>query len=197
MKNISNYSQPSFYSFNEDSLELVKFSKDLIKGDTDSLDLLDLCAGCGVIGIETKLQIKAIGKLTFLELQNEFIPFIEKNLLKSECNNFEIFQSSLGDQIFEDEKFDLIFSNPPYFLSQSGKPSSDKNRQICRFFEVDGWNTFFKKVKKWLKPEGLFFFTVRNIESVSEDLRDFDLVAKEKVAGSWLICLSRLDINRD
>ena len=195
MKNILNYSQPNFYSFNEDSLELINFSKGFIKSSDNSLNLLDLCAGCGVIGIEAKAHIQAVGKVTFVELQSDFIPFINENLLNAECNDFEVFEGALSEQSFGDHEFDLIFSNPPYFLPENGRISPNEKRQICRSFQVDGWSVFFMKVRLWLKPKGLFFITVRDFNTVSTFLEGFRLVEKKKVGASWLICLSRLDID--
>ena len=68
------YKQPSFYHFNEDSILLVKEALKLEEGIES---VLDLCAGCGVIGVEYAISNSKIKRLSFVELQKQFIKYIE------------------------------------------------------------------------------------------------------------------------
>lgn len=194
MKNISNYYQPDFYRFTEESLELVDFAKELLSPKKDVV-ALDLCSGCGVIGIEALTKFPNIQHMTFLELQNEFMPFLKDNIDKAECDSFKIIQDSLGNSSFESKQFDLILSNPPYFGPGEGRASPNVNRQICRSFEVDGWKTYFEKVGQWLKNDGLFFFSTKELNPVESYFKKFKLIKKKQSSSAWLVCLSQLDID--
>ena len=70
------YVQPDFYRFNEDSLKLVTRVESTL---SKASHVLDVGAGCGIIGIELALRIN-IGELHLLEVQQDFLPFIETNL---------------------------------------------------------------------------------------------------------------------
>lgn len=195
LKNILNYSQPNFYSFTEESIELVEFAKEITPHIRSDLNILDVGAGSGVIGIEAKLKIAGINGVTFLELQKEFIPFLKNNIEASECTDYTIMQNSIGEASFLSESFDLIFSNPPYFTPGEGRPSPDINRQICRSFEVDGWDIFFEKIGEWLKKDGYIFFSTRELNPIGHYLEKFKMIEKRKTNSAWLVCMSRLDID--
>lgn len=192
MKNILDYSQPEFYHFSEESLELIYFAKVLLKGKEQLKTAIDIGTGCGVIGIEALSKLPQIRHMTFLELQEEFLFHLKENLNKAEITDAAIIQCSLGN--FEG-CFDLIFSNPPYFIPGEGRVSKQNNRQLCRTFEVDGWEVFFKKVSELLKPNGLIFFCVKEEGKIERFLTSFKLIKKEKTKAATLFCLARLDID--
>jgi tRNA1Val (adenine37-N6)-methyltransferase len=192
LKNISNYSQPDFYHFTEESLDLVSFAAEILENRNELKSAIDLGAGCGVIGIEAMLKIPSLTLMTFLELQKEFLPFIEKNLEQAEIKNGSIINLSLGQY---KGSSDIIFSNPPYFIPGNGRVSSQTNRQLCRTFEIDGWEVFFEKVAEVLNPGGLIFFCIKEEEDIKNYLKAFKIEKKEKTKAANLFCLSRLDIN--
>lgn len=155
----SDYLQPEFYRFSEDSLKLVNFVKDI-----SAKRVLDLCAGSGVVGIEYALLHPEIERLDFCEIQEAFLSYLEKNRsffiknLKGQVfhQNYEQFDSQ--------EKYDLILANPPYFFHGRGllSPSQEKNR--CRFFMDSSFAQFLLCLSRNLKPGGCAFFLVRENE---------------------------------
>lgn len=192
MKVISNYSQPDFYRFSEDSIELVNFANSVfpnLKGD-----VLDLCAGCGVIGIEASNRFPHIQSLSFLELQKDFVPHLEKNISNAEISNSQIFQNSIG-QIDFSEEFDVVFCNPPYFPAGDGRPSPNVKKQICRTFEIDGFIVLFEKLKAWTKPGGHVFLALRNLDPMKKYEKYFGLEKKVEIEGCSLVFLTRLDVD--
>ncbi len=192
MKNISNYSQPEFYHFAEESLELVDFASKVLALRNDLNTAIDFGAGCGVIGIEALLKNPSITSMTFLEVQKEFIKHIEENLIQAEINNAKVINQSFSQ--FQG-KADIIFSNPPYFKPGAGKVSDKRNRQVCRTFEIDGIEVFFKKMKEVINKEGLIFFCIKDEKYVEPFLNSFKLIQKKKTNSAYLFCLSRLDID--
>lgn len=169
-KNILNYSQPDFYRFNTDSVELSKFVNQSLKG-RGPLRVLDLCCGCGVIGVEFESLYQNLYNLTFLELQVEFEKHIIENSKNLSCD-FEIIINDFNNFHCE-EKFDLILSNPPYFELGSGRLSPDKNRNMCRHFDKDKLSKFIEKVFALLNIGGEAFVVHR------EDLSALDTRIKE------------------
>ena len=175
--NIINYSQPSFYRFSDDSIWLAHTIAHKINGHCNSqtmrsLKVLDLCAGCGVVGIEFLSQINQLNsfqQITFLELQADFKTHIEDNwqqfAVKSNAIflNINIEITSLGNKmksssISSEEKFDIILSNPPYFAKGTGIPSPNSYKNRCHFFDVDDLELFENFIAKNLKPSGRGFF---------------------------------------
>jgi tRNA1(Val) A37 N6-methylase TrmN6 len=139
------YSQPDFYRFNSDSLHLVSWVKE--RFDSRPLSVLDIGAGCGVMGLELAQHFKP-DSLTLLEFQKDFISHLKANIewlnlpmkIRVEIN-------SIGEWEVE-EKFDLIVCNPPYYLPSAGKRSKDLRRDFSRSFLKDGWSVLASRLQK-------------------------------------------------
>ena len=151
---MSDYSQPVFYRFNEDSLLLVN---EIVKSDLNPQKILDVGAGSGIIGIELALKLN-IPEVHFLELQIDWKPFLETNITELiPGNKTKIFWSSVSEWKSK-EKYDLIVSNPPYYLPQNGKISPDPVRAHCRSFLKDDWEIMLAKCMKRLTDDGSAWF---------------------------------------
>ncbi|MES2529108.1 MAG: methyltransferase [Bdellovibrionota bacterium] len=151
---MSDYSQPVFYRFNEDSLLLVK---EIANSDERPEKILDVGAGSGIIGIELALKMK-IPEVHFLELQLDWKPFLETNIQELiPGTKTKIFWNSVSEWKTT-QKYDLIVSNPPYYLPQNGKISPDPVRAHCRSFLKDDWEILLKKSLKALTKEGTAWF---------------------------------------
>ena len=156
---MTDYEQPEFYRFNQDSIGLVHF---ILNTDQRPASILDIGAGCGIIGLELALNLDP-EELVLLELQPEFAPYLEKNktLYLSPDINVSIVLSSIGS--WESQKtFDLIVCNPPYYLPGHGRDSDDSKRDLCRSFKQDGWEILIAKISQFLAPTGKAFLVVKN-----------------------------------
>ncbi len=159
---MNDYSQPDFYKFNSDSIDLINFIQEQTKF---SDNILDLCAGCGVIGIELAkyYQVKSV---VFVEAQNEFFPYLAKNSDSFIPNiKREILIQGLSE-FNPDVQFDLITCNPPYYLPGRGQISMNKNRSICRSFVLDGWGILFEKISASLRLGGKCYIVVKNDKQI-------------------------------
>ena len=151
---MNDYSQPNFYHFSEDSTYLANYI--LKNKDINQIQsILDIGAGCGVIGIEIARKMKEEASLLALEPQIAFNKYLEinKKFLSSHIN-FEIHNSSIG-QFESDKIFDLVVSNPPYFEKGRGRRSHIPERQICRTFELDSLEIFIQKISSLFSPRGI------------------------------------------
>lgn len=193
---MSDYKQPDFYRFNSDSLILVQW---IIDRGLFGKSILDLGAGCGVIGIELAIHLKPI-QLTSLELQNDFLPYLKMNseLLVPGLNH-RIFSCSFAEWK-PDTKYDLIVSNPPYYLPDSGQPSSDVRRGIARTFSIDGWPSLLECIERSLSLEGKAFIVLKNekktLELIRRVLLKSELQLKEEVISD-LVVLELVRLNVD
>lgn len=83
------YSQPDNYHFSIDSVEMpweVMLSlRQRVADGKLHLDeikkwrVLDLCAGCGVIGLELNFHLPEVSRIDFVEVQNEYLNHFEHN----------------------------------------------------------------------------------------------------------------------
>ncbi len=163
---MSDYIQPQFYRFNEDSLLLVK---EVAHKHPKAESILDIGAGSGVIGIELAMRLK-IPVVHFVELQEEWKDSLETNIHK--------FLPGLKAKIYwtrisswePERKYDLIVSNPPYYLPRSGKLSPDPIRAKCRSFLEDNWEILLLRSQAALLPGGWAHFVTltENLNHIQE-----------------------------
>jgi tRNA1(Val) A37 N6-methylase TrmN6 len=189
------YSQPDFYRFNSDSIELIR---EIIGRSCRFSSILDLGAGCGIIGIEVA-NTTVPCKLVLLELQEEFFSHLLDNCKKklSSQVQYDIVISSFSqfDSIF---KFDLIVCNPPYYLPGKGVLSKNPLRARSRSFIIDSWKILLEKMTHLLDPKGKALIVLKEDPELLRIIRlEIDLLklSLTKISKGKLMILelSRLD----
>lgn len=164
------YSQPEEYHFSHDSVFLARRAFEILQEQGFAgTQALDLCAGCGVIGLDflfhsAQAQKNLIEAFDFLEVQNIYEAHFHRNVEAAKVSVTQA-QFLLGNYAdLKDPRYDLILSNPPYFRVGQGKmsPSDFKNR--CRFFIDSDFQSFLKAIKEGLKDHGQAFFLLRDLE---------------------------------
>jgi len=170
------YSQPADYHFSLDSIAFAEFIAAELTSypNLSALKLLDLCAGCGVIGMELSYYLPQLQNLHFVEIQEDYLPHFKKNV--AIINRPEV-SYTLHHMNYEhlthsewSNYFDIIVSNPPYFPAHVGtySPSTFKNR--CRFFLDSTFTQFILAMKNALAPKGRAYFLLRNLQQHKIDL---------------------------
>ena len=134
----------------------------VLQNDVVDAAFLDLFAGSGIVGIEAASR------------GAKEVVFIEKNpkhykLLKENLNGFEFENKTfLGDttaiiEKFDENRFDIIFSDPPY--------KTDLNSKILEIISK----------KKLLKENGILILESQKEEDFSKEIKNFGFVLiKEK-----------------
>lgn len=188
------YSQPDFYKFNSDSLELVKLVKsEALKAN----NLLDLCAGCGVLGLELMNSIDQLERVEFVELQRLFLEHLTKNIEKFSRKSIttKVRLCSVGELSLE-QKYDLIVCNPPYFENGSGRVSPNENRQIARTFMIDSPCVLLEKILNLLSKGAKAYILIPNNDKNWNHLKnEYSLVLKEKLERASIYLLYKGNID--
>lgn len=167
------YSQPEEYRFSHDSVFLARRVFELFKDkDLSSLKGLDLCAGCGVIGLDFLYHCmheatQYVKSFDFIEVQNVYKDHFLKNCRTLNLPNTKLefinanYQSLLSSDFTK--KYDLILCNPPYFQLGQGKlsPSEFKNR--CRFFIDSDFKHLLSFIEQSLAPGGQAYILLRDL----------------------------------
>lgn len=171
------YSQPSDYRFSHDSIELAqRVAAEIQQGSLTELRVLDLCAGCGVVGLElARLTTRPLA-IDFIEVQNCYQSHFDRNVewIKSSASNrlekralqtrwMEMNYAAMPDDEFA-AQYDVVVANPPYFDRERGKlpPSDFKAR--CRFFIDSDFATLLQTVSRVLRPNGSAYLLVRELD---------------------------------
>lgn len=185
---MSDYHQPVFYRFNQDSLLLVN---EILETKPVVRNLIDIGAGSGVIGIELANKL-GMNNVHFLELQAEWKETLEKNISEflpgKETRVFWQSVASWNPTI----RYDLIVSNPPYFLPENGQLSPDPVRAKCRSFLEDDWKVFGEKCYSALAPKGSAWFVTlsENVPHIKKQWKDIPFQVKECEQLSILVISS-------
>jgi tRNA1Val (adenine37-N6)-methyltransferase len=161
------YFQPEEYHFSLDSVFLAQKVAQLIKDEThDTYKVLDLCAGCGIIGLELSLHSEKNLNIDFLEIQEVYQSFFLKNVEMIYPNSKHLRFLNLNYEALIEPQFensyDLIVCNPPYFFKGEGllSPSEFKNR--CRFFLDSDFKNLIIGIVTSLKPGSAAYLLVRS-----------------------------------
>ncbi len=172
------YSQPSEYRFSHDSVFLARHVFERLKNlSLESYRILDLCAGCGVVGLDFLFHCEnELGLLPtrcdFIEIQSEYLAHFSVNAQRFSRDHIHFINSNyeclLSAEFFR--LYDLIICNPPYFQVTQGKlsPSEFKNR--CRFYMDSDFATLLRGIENSLRPGGIAFVLMRDLSDHGLDV---------------------------
>lgn len=171
-----NYQQPEEYKFSHDSVFLARRAFELLDTlKTKKLNVLDLCSGCGVVGLDflfhtLKRSPDWVQHIDFIEIQNIYTPYFVQNITTLQTGVAQFPTYKLINQNYADlltpefkNKYDLILCNPPYFRKEHGvlSPSDFKNR--CRFFLDSDYPTLIRFIENSLNPSGQALILLKDL----------------------------------
>lgn len=170
------YAQPDEYHFSLDSIHLAEFVAARLQSrkDISSLRVLDLCAGCGVVGMELSWYAPALRQIDFIEVQDTYTSFFYQNVKIVNRPELQLRWHLLNyDVLLKKDwqaQYDLIVSNPPYFQPQHGmlSPSEFKNR--CRFYLDSTFENYIFSLVNALASGGEAYFLLRSLKQHGHDL---------------------------
>ena len=130
---------------------------DTLQNFVEDATVLDLCAGSGVLGIES--LSRDAKKLTLIDSDRESIRLIKKNL--ELCNvTAKLIHGKVPKVLnkVKDEKFNLIFLDPPYGQSRFIEETLEK-LDTYKMLDKEGLILIESELKSNYKiPEGLIIY---------------------------------------
>ena len=139
----------------------------------------ELGGGSGIISMLLLTRDK-VGTAVAYEVQEEYADLIRRN---AEYNQLSERLSSVCSDIRElpaDECCDIVFTNPPYMKSDSGKNNLSDKKAIARHELHGDISDFCKAAKKKLKYGGAFYAVYRpdRLADILEAMRENQLEPK-------------------
>jgi tRNA1(Val) A37 N6-methylase TrmN6 len=205
------YSQPEEYRFSHDSVflarEVFEIEKERCHGDFcgdfgdgfegrpdngfSGLRALDLCSGCGIIGLDWLFHICRANMslplaLDFLEIQDVYRPHFAANLRsllakfpQASATSISSYWQSYDNFCSEESpegKYDIILSNPPYFRPGQGALSDSDFKNRCRFFIDADFASLLRSLQRNLRPGGRAYVLIPDLSphgiSVESEVRN-------------------------
>ena len=144
------YQPQTGYCYNSDSI----FLYDFISSFKPSGKVLDVGAGCGVVGLlvardNTNIRLEAVEK------QKDFIHYAKTNARVNKIE-YRLHEGDFLEIEFED-KYDYIISNPPFY-PDGAKQSQNEMIKNARYVSNLPMEQFFKKISQLLNPHSHFIF---------------------------------------
>ncbi len=177
------YSQPEEYRFSHDSNFLAREVYELINNEKLKYNsILDLCAGCGVVGIDLAFHLLQNGlhapaRIDFIEIQEIYrshfltnVDLLETQFSKNIVTNF--INANYNSLRLYSPKYDVIVSNPPYFRIGNGLLSKSDFKNRCRFFIDSDFNSLIQAINYSLKPTGQAFVLIKSLTEHGIDVQD-------------------------
>lgn len=168
------YSQPDEYRFSHDSVFFARWLfEEVTSKDLNLTRVLDVGAGCGILALDFLFHLhkeapkRVPMKMDLLELQDSaYRKHFEANTAAfhkslSVQTKIEWISQNYKDYVAQ-EKYELIFANPPYFFANEGllSPSDFKNR--CRFYLDASFQDFVCCLERNLSSQGKAYFLFRD-----------------------------------
>lgn len=124
--------------------EVINLAKD-IKNPV----ILDLCTGSGAIAVSIAKYVKNV-KVYAIDISKNAIEIAKENAVQNGViNNVKFIESDLFEKL-QDEKFDIIVSNPPYIATKEIKKLSKEVQNEPRL-ALDGGTDGLKFYRKILQ----------------------------------------------
>ena len=124
-------------------------------GNNDSLPkILDIGTGTGLVAIMLAQRTGGGAQISAVEIDSEAASQAQENADATKWN-IKVYNTSIQDFTkCTDEKFDLIVSNPPYFINSLKAP--DKSRNTARHTDELSFEDLVGSAEKLLAEKGRF-----------------------------------------
>ncbi len=178
------YSQPEEYRFSHDSVFLARQVFELTQNkNLESFKVLDLCAGCGVVGLDflfhrLKNKLTLPTETDFIEVQNVYQNHFNRNifLLNSHFNqnlnlNFLSFNYVKLQSAMYFNRYDLVICNPPYFRLGHGVLSKSEFKNRCRFFIDSNFENLLKSINNCTKKDAEVYILLNSLDEHGIDVK--------------------------
>ncbi|MFZ3230937.1 MAG: methyltransferase [Pseudobdellovibrio sp.] len=186
-----NYLQPDEYHFSHDSVFLARKVFELIRDQNiEYRSILDLCSGCGVVGLDLLHHLKnddlnATNSIDFIDIQDIYLEYFNKNIKTlalifsnlPSCNFLNLNYEQIKNNPLLKSKYDLIVCNPPYFRVSQGALSQSNFKNRCRFFIDSTFADLIYSIEYSLSETGSAFVLLKSLTDHSICIeKEFELL---------------------
>lgn len=119
------------------------------------LNILDIGTGTGVIALMLAQRFGSANVMA-VEIDESAALAASKNFLNSPFSERTLVDHSSFEDFKTDLKYEMIVSNPPYFVNDLKNP--EKRKEIARHADEDFFEILLKKAAGMLKKDGLLWF---------------------------------------
>ena len=163
-------------------------------------NILDIGTGTGVIALMLAQRFKQ-AKIHAVEIDKEASVTASKNFENSIFSN-RLSISNIPIEIFNtDKRFDVIISNPPYFVNDLR--NAEEKKGIARHANDEFFANLLLKVDEFLAPTGCFWFIlpIKQATLLVKEAHQYGLTVSRQIlihsdqtkpAFRWIVCLNRL-----
>jgi len=167
------------FCFGIDAVLLSDFAKEI----TSNSKVLDLGTGTGILGILLCGKTK-LAKIYGIDIQEDVCDMASRSIkLNNLENRFEIINKNIKDlkNVFEENTFDAIVSNPPYKKDNSGLKNESETKLISRHEITASLEDFITISSKLLKNNGSIYMVHRpeRLSDLFYLLRKYNLEPKK------------------
>lgn len=144
------------YRYSLDALLLARFCPVLKTGGS----IVDLGAGCGIISL-VLARVNSTSSVVAVEKNHDMAALVERNIQHNElADRVSVCAEDVINlrKNYQDSTFDLVVSNPPYRVPQSGRISPRAGRDAARHETTAGLADFMSAAKYLVKPSGRICF---------------------------------------
>lgn len=147
-----------------DTETVIEVCLDYLK-DKKEPKILDLCAGSGCIGITLAKEIKDSTCL-MAEKFPEAMRYAEKNIIRNKAENARVISGDIFEGAGNEDKYDLIVSNPPYIPekdTETVSPETKYEPHTALYSGADGlefYRAITENYKGSLKQNGMLCYEV-------------------------------------
>ncbi len=161
--------------------------------------ILDIGTGTGVIALMLAQRFKK-ATIHAIEIDEVASATAEKNFKDSAFSNRLTVNNIAIEHYTTTKKFDLIVSNPPYFVNDLR--NAEEKKGIARHANQQFFEDLILKVDELLTPNGCFWFIlpVKQAELLIKDAKHHGLTVSKQIlvhsdqskpAFRWIVCLNR------
>ena len=172
------------------------------------MKILDMCTGSGcillsILKMERERYYISDLKGTGVDISKEALLVAERN--REQLNvDAALIQSNLFENISENDRYDMIVSNPPYIQTSVIEELEEEVRLHDPYIALDGKEDglfFYRKIienaEKYLKPQGCLLFEIgydqaEPVEKLMEKAGFGQIIVKKDLAGLDRVVSGRL-----
>ena len=175
--NISLIQNPKGLTFGTDALLLAGYIRRSPKAAA-----AELGAGSGIISLLLATR-KKLKKIDAFEVQPDYFSICKRNVeLNGLCDSVFPVLKDVRDMNARDIgcEYDLVFSNPPYMKTESGRPNGDGGKNIARHEVLGDIRDFVAAAARMLRFGGSFYCVYRPDRMIDllSSMREFKIEPK-------------------